>query len=63
MDKCVLIDPCWMLLVVEAILVLRFEIVVGPIFFSQLKSIIWLAIFCPNSKLILGMKRWTIDGK
>lgn len=53
----VLIDPCWMLLMVEMRGVLTDEIALGPIFSNQVKSIIWVAIICPKIRFILGEAR------
>lgn len=35
----------------------------GPDFSNQLWSIVWLAMICPNARLILGGRRWIIAGK
>lgn len=35
----------------------------GPTFSSQVRSTNWLAIFCPMSRLRLGIRRWMMAGK
>lgn len=56
-------DPCWMLLIVEIRGVLRLVVALGPIFSSQVRSIVWLASVCPNVRFILGEIRWAMVGK
>lgn len=38
-------------------------IALGPVFSSQVWSIIWLAIAWPKAKFSLGVRRWIIVGK
>lgn len=35
----------------------------GPTFSNHVRSIVWLAIFWPRVRAILGRSRWIIDGK
>jgi len=35
----------------------------GPVFSSQIWSIIWVAIVWPRMRLSFGVRRWMIDGK
>lgn len=42
---------------------LREVIVFGPVFSSQVRSIVWLAIDWPKRRLSLGVSRWMIEGK
>lgn len=39
------------------------EIVLGPIFSSQARSIIWVAMVCPRIRLTLGEARCMMEGK
>lgn len=59
----VLIRPRWILL----ILVIRGRLIkataLGPVFSSQVWSIIWLAIVCPKMRASLGASRWITVGK
>lgn len=59
----VLIMPCWELLVVVIRGILSEAVALGPVFSSQVKSIIWLAIVWPRVRLSLGSSRWMIVGK
>lgn len=56
-------EPCWILLMLAAKGRLMLAIALGPVFSSQVKSIIWLAMVCPNERLILGKSRWKMVGK
>lgn len=35
----------------------------GPAFSNQVWSTDWLAIFCPRVRLVLGARRWIMEGK
>lgn len=52
-----------MLLTAEAKGMLRDVMALGPVFSSQARSIIWVAIDCPRIRLSLGGRRWIIVGK
>lgn len=54
----VLIEPCWMLLMVEMRGVFSLVVALGPIFSSQVRSMVWLAMVWPRERLILGESRW-----
>ena len=53
----VLIEPCWTLLIVETREVFNLIVALGPIFSSQAKSRIWLAMVCPRVRLVWGKSR------
>lgn len=59
----VLIEPCWTLLMVETRGVFRLAVAFGPIFSSQVRSMVWLAMVCPRIRFILGERRWMMLGK
>lgn len=59
----VLIEPCWMLLIVETSGVFRFVVALGPIFSNQVRSMVWLAMVWPRVRLIFGESRWSTLGK
>lgn len=54
----VLIEPCWMLLMVEMRGVFSLVVALGPTFSSQVRSMVWLAMVWPRERLILGESRW-----
>lgn len=59
----VLIEPCWMLLIVEISGVFRFVVALGPTFSNQVRSMVWLAMVWPRVRLIFGESRWNTLGK
>lgn len=48
----VLIEPCWMLLMVEIKGVFRLVAALGLIFSSQVRSMVWVATVWPRTRLI-----------
>lgn len=59
----VLMEPCCVLLMVEIMGVFRLVAALGPIFSSQVRSIVWLAMVWPRARFIFGGSRWKIFGK
>lgn len=62
-ERYVLIMPCWALLVVVIRGMFSEVRALGPVFSSQVRSMIWVAIVCPRVRLSLGSVRWIIAGK
>lgn len=59
----VLINPCCALLVVVTRDILIEVTALGPVFSSQVWSVIWEATICPKLRLSFGERRCIMGGK